>query len=90
LLWVDRPRSESTSCVGGRLESGITLESVRFLRAARFPLSLANVRLAHRRSRAAYAALYEAASLRRRRYSRVFLRLPQSCIEHQVAERFGE
>jgi hypothetical protein len=27
---------------------------------------------------------------RRRRYSRVFLRLPQSCIEHQVAERLGE
>ena len=27
---------------------------------------------------------------RRRRYSRVFLRLPHSCIEHHVAERFGE
>jgi hypothetical protein len=27
---------------------------------------------------------------RRLRYARVFVRLPQSCIEHQVAERFGE
>ena len=27
---------------------------------------------------------------RRRRYSRVFLRLPHSCIEHHVADRFGE
>ena len=26
----------------------------------------------------------------RRRYARVFVRLPQSCIEHQLAERFFE
>jgi hypothetical protein len=26
----------------------------------------------------------------RRRYARVFVRLPQSCIEHQLAERFLE
>jgi hypothetical protein len=26
----------------------------------------------------------------RRRYARVFVRLPQICIEHQDAERFGE
>ena len=30
------------------------------------------------------------AALLRFRYARVFLRLPQSCIEHQVPERFGD
>ena len=43
-----------------------------------------------RRAVATAPARHYRAALLRLRYARVFLRLPQSCIEHQVAERFGE